>query len=103
MSTQMMTTGPARVAARPLPAGRPLKARLRRMRAWLFMLPLIVVNLLVIAVPSIEAVYYSFTNWTGYGKAKFIGFANFKAMLTSNEFWQACFHNVLWTIFFLIV
>ena len=67
------------------------------------MAPLIVVNMLVIVVPSLEAVYYAFTNWTGYGTAKFIGFDNFRTMFTSGEFWQACFHNVLWTIFFLIV
>jgi raffinose/stachyose/melibiose transport system permease protein len=79
------------------------KTRRRRMRAWIFMIPLIAVNLLVIVVPSIQAAYYSFTNWTGYGKAKFIGAANFEKMFTSGQFWQACYHNVLWTIFFLIV
>ena len=105
MSTSMITAGTARGAAALLPAdpGRTWRARLRRMRAWLFMIPLLAVNLLVIGVPSIEAVYYAFTNWTGYGGAKFIGLANFKTMFASGEFWQACFHNVLWTIFFLIV
>jgi raffinose/stachyose/melibiose transport system permease protein len=79
------------------------KTRRRRMRAWIFMIPLIAVNVLVIVVPASEAVYYSFTNWTGYGAARFVGVANFETMLTSGQFWQALFHNVLWTIFFLIV
>ena len=79
------------------------KSRRRRMRAWFFMIPLLAVNALVIVVPTIQAVYYSFTNWNGYGAAKFIGVANFTTMFTSGQFWQACFHNVLWTLFFLIV
>ena len=81
----------------------PRKHRWRWMRSWVFMVPLIAVNLLVIVVPSVEAVYYAFTNWTGYGSAKFTGFTNFRMMFTSGEFWQACLHNVLWTAFFLIV
>lgn len=101
----MITATPVHDAAtlRLADPGRTWRARLRRMRAWLFLIPLIAVNLLVIAVPSIEAMYYAFTNWTGYGGAKFIGLANFKTMFASGEFWQACFHNVLWTAFFLIV
>jgi raffinose/stachyose/melibiose transport system permease protein len=79
------------------------KSRRRRRRGWVFMIPLLAVNGLVIVVPSIQAVYYAFTNWTGYGHAKFIGVTNFTTMFTSGQFWQACFHNVLWTIFFLIV
>jgi raffinose/stachyose/melibiose transport system permease protein len=67
------------------------------------MLPLIVVNGLVIVVPSAEAIYYAFTDWDGYGSAKFVGLNNFRTMFTSGAFWQACFHNVLWTMFFLIV
>lgn len=109
MSTPMIAAGaPHKERLPELPdAGRlrrtVRKTRRRRMRAWLFMIPLIAVNLLVIVVPALEAVYYSFTNWTGYGNAKFVGVANFEAMLTSGQFWQACFHNVLWTIFFLVV
>jgi raffinose/stachyose/melibiose transport system permease protein len=79
------------------------KSRRRRRRAWIFMIPLLAVNLLVIVVPTLEAIFYAFTNWNGYGKAKFIGVQNFQTMFTSGQFWQACFHNILWTIFFLIV
>ena len=67
------------------------------------MIPLLVVNVLVIAGPASASVYYSFTNWTGIGGAKFIGVANFRALLTSGAFWSAMLHNVLWTAFFLVV
>jgi raffinose/stachyose/melibiose transport system permease protein len=75
----------------------------RRRVAWAFMLPLVVVNLLVILVPSCESIYYAFTNWNGVGRAKFVGGSNFAAMFTSSDFWTACLHNALWTAFFLVV
>jgi raffinose/stachyose/melibiose transport system permease protein len=64
---------------------------------------LILVNSLVIVLPTLQAIYYAFTNWDGYGGAKFIGFDNFQQMFTSSEFWQACYHNIEWTVFFLVV
>jgi raffinose/stachyose/melibiose transport system permease protein len=67
------------------------------------MLPLAVVNLLVIVAPSVEAVYYSFTNWTGIGGAQWVGLANYKAMFSSSQFWWAVVHNLIWTAFFLVV
>jgi raffinose/stachyose/melibiose transport system permease protein len=81
-----------------------MTARRRRgLIAWMFMLPLLTVNILVIAAPASESVYYSFTNWTGIGGARFIGLANFRSMFTSGAFWNAMLHNVLWTAFFLVV
>jgi len=35
------------------------------------------------AAPASESVYYSFTNWTGIGGARFIGLANFRSKFTS--------------------
>ena len=67
------------------------------------MLPLIVVNGVVIILPTLQAIYYSFTNWTGYGGNKWTGLSNFEQMFSSGQFWQACYHNVLWTAFFLVV
>lgn len=67
------------------------------------MLPLIVVNVLVIAGPGVLSVYYSFTDWTGIGGAHFIGLENYRTMLTDGAFAGAFLHNVWWTIFFLIV
>lgn len=86
----------------PRPGGGSARRR-RGLIAWLFMVPLFVVNILVIVGPAAQSVYYSFTNWTGIGGAKFIGLANFTTMFTSGEFWDAMLHNVLWTIFFLVV
>lgn len=71
--------------------------------AWLFMLPLVFFNLVVILGPSIASVYYSFTDWDGLGSANFIGFQNFQRLLTDDEFHQALLHNIIWTLIFLVV
>ena len=77
--------------------------RRRRLTAWLFMVPLIVVNLLVILGPSVATVYFSFTDWAGIGPAEFVGLQNYRDLLADETFWQAMWHNVVWTILFLTV
>lgn len=67
------------------------------------MLPLVLVNVVVILVPSMSSVYYSFTDWSGIGDAIFIGLANYTTLLSDPEFTNALWHNVLWTLFFLVV
>ena len=104
MALQVATKASGAQGTSPAPAGRVGSTRRRRgLIAWLFMVPLLAVNLLVIVAPALESVYYSFTNWTGIGGAKFIGIRNFRTMFTSGQFWNAMLHNVLWTVFFLIV
>ena len=83
------------------PAGG-LKRR-RNLTAWLFMAPLLVVNLLVILGPSVATVYFSFTAWSGIGPAEFVGLENYRDLLADESFWQAMWHNVVWTILFLTV
>lgn len=67
------------------------------------MVPLILINIVVILIPSLSSVYYSFTDWTGIGDATFIGLTNYTTLLTDPEFTNALWHNVLWTAFFLVV
>lgn len=75
----------------------------RRWTAWLFLLPLLLVNLLVILGPSVATLYYSFTNWTGVGGAKFIGLANYTRAFRDPDLREALWHNLIWFILFLIV
>ena len=75
----------------------------RHLTAWLFMVPLLVVNLLVILGPSVATIYFSFTEWSGIGPAEFVGLQNYRDLLADGTFWQAMWHNVVWTILFLTV
>ena len=43
--------------------------RKQALTAWLFMVPLLVVNVLVIIGPSVATIYFSFTEWSGIGPA----------------------------------
>ncbi|CDR01706.1 carbohydrate ABC transporter permease [Streptomyces iranensis] len=104
-STAAAGAGPD-VSRIPAPHRPGVLARLRdrRVSGWLFLLPLIAFNLFVVLVPSAFSVWYSFTDWTGISsKANFIGLENYRNLLRDPEFVQGLEHNVLWTVFFLIV
>ena len=75
----------------------------RGMAAWLFLAPLLLVNLLVIIGPSIATIYYSFTDWTGTGAAKFTGLANYKRAFDDPDLRQAVVHNLIWFVLFLTI
>ncbi|WP_259471937.1 carbohydrate ABC transporter permease [Streptomyces shenzhenensis] len=74
-----------------------------QLKAWLFMAPLVAVNLLVIAGPGLMSVYYSFTDWDGLNSPGLVGFANYTALFGDADFLRALLHNLLWTAFFLVV
>lgn len=75
----------------------------KRWTPWLFLLPLLVVNLVVVLGPSVGSIFYAFTEWSGVGQAKFVGLANFERMLGDRVFRQAFVNNVKWTVLFLTV
>lgn len=89
----------------PLTRSKSLRVRLRdpRVKGWLFLLPLLIMNSVVILIPSVSSVWYSFTDWTGLGAAHFVGVANYVELAANSEFKGALWHNVVWTIFFLVV
>ena len=92
----------ARPGSKDASAGRVLR-RKRLLSAWLFMLPLLVVNVLVILGPSVATVYYSFTEWSGIGPAEWVGLQNYTDILSDGDFWSALGHNLIWTVIFLTV
>ena len=75
----------------------------RVVKPWLFLLPILFFNVLVILAPAASAVYYSFTDWTGLGDAKWIGLDNFRRLFTDEIFWQAFLNNLTWCALFLTV
>jgi raffinose/stachyose/melibiose transport system permease protein len=36
---------------------------------WLFILPILVINIAVVAGPALASIYYSMTDWSGVGAA----------------------------------
>lgn len=76
----------------------------RKIIPWIFILPILIVHFLVIVGPSISAVYYSLTDWSGIGAAKFIGLENYqKLFFTDTAFKRAFTNNLIWLVIFLTV
>ena len=71
---------------------------------WLFVLPIILINVVVVIGPSASAFYYSLTDWSGIGAAEFIGLENFRTILFEDMDYRRAFtNNLLWLAFFLTV
>jgi len=71
---------------------------------WLFILPVLSLYLLVVVGPSLFAVGYSLTDWSGIGDAEFIGLENFRKLFFDDPTFRDAFrNNVVWLIFFLTV
>jgi len=94
-------------AARMVQAASPTERRRRLWRRvilpWLFIAPLMFLNLVVILGPSVGSAYFAFTEWSGLGPAKWIGLANFQRMVTDRVYLTAFTNNVKWTLIFLTV
>lgn len=77
--------------------------RRRRTVAFLFLLPALAVNLLVIGGPGVSSLYYAFTDWNGFTAPHFTGLANAERLVGDKDFWNAIGHNFFYMIFFLTV
>src|SRR4051812_19338273 len=75
----------------------------RQVIAWLFIAPLLILNVLVILGPSIGGIFISFTEWSGLGPAKFVGIDNYLRMVKDPLYLGALGNNLKWTLIFLTV
>lgn len=71
---------------------------------WLFILPIVLLHLVVVIGPSVGAIYYSLTDWSGIGAAEFVGLRNFRNIIFQDMAYRKAFlNNLLWMAFFLTV
>ncbi|GAA4431688.1 sugar ABC transporter permease [Georgenia halophila] len=103
MSTLTSTARSRAAATDTAPARAVGPSRRRAARGWLFLLPLLALNALVIGAPGLMSVYYSFTDWSGIGPAQFVGMDNYLRLFSDGAFLQALLNNLWWTVFFLLV
>lgn len=78
-----------------------------KIEPWLFSSPALIIYILIVIIPIIWSIAYSFTNWSGIGNLKFIGLENY-AKLFSDKTLRIAFVNNLYfmalgTIFQLLV
>jgi alpha-1,4-digalacturonate transport system permease protein len=104
MSTTALSTAdaPARL---PVRAGdgarRPNAVRERRRRgavAFVFLLPAIVLFCIFFVGPAGLGVFYSFTDYRGYGDAEFVGIENYTALFGDSTFYASLIRTVLYTV-----
>ena len=71
---------------------------------WLFALPILLINVVVVIGPSLSAIYYSLTDWSGIGAGEFIGLENYRRILFQDMNYRRAFlNNIAWLSFFLTV
>lgn len=74
----------------------------RRLRTWLwaygFMAPSLLLFILIVLYPSVEAFRISLYEWNLFGEKRFVGLANYQRMLRDPLFWQSLKVTLIWTI-----
>ncbi|MEM7127304.1 MAG: sugar ABC transporter permease [Chloroflexota bacterium] len=99
------TTSASDMAVRQQPNTRFRGNRFRkRILPWLFIAPITLLHLIVVVGPSLSGVYYSLTEWSGYGPAEFVGLRNFQELFFEDDNFRIAFrHNIWWLLFFVTV
>jgi raffinose/stachyose/melibiose transport system permease protein len=75
----------------------------RKVVPWLFVLPILLINILVVAAPALSSVYFSMTKWSGIGSAEWVGLSNYQTLFSDPGFHHAFMNNVLWLGMFLTI
>ena len=71
----------------------------RKLTEFLFLLPTLIAFLMVIIIPFIFGIYYSFTDWQGTGAVnKVVGFENYKAIFQDPGFLHSFLVTLLFTV-----
>jgi raffinose/stachyose/melibiose transport system permease protein len=70
---------------------------------WLFALPAVLINVVIILVPALLTFAAAFVVWDGVGIPAWAGFANFRHMFDDPVFWSSLTNNFVWTLIFLTV
>jgi raffinose/stachyose/melibiose transport system permease protein len=70
---------------------------------WLYALPAILINVVIILVPALLTFAAAFVAWDGVGMPAWAGLSNFRAMADDPVFWSSLVNNFIWTAIFLTV
>ncbi len=74
------------------------KAR-RKLTEFLFLVPTLIAFIMVIIIPFILGIYYSFTDWQGTGAvSSVVGFENYKAIFQESGFLHSFLVTLLFTV-----
>ncbi len=74
------------------------RSRYGTRRAWLFLLPPLVLMIACVAWPTVFLVWLSTQKWDGLGSATFVGLNNFAKVFADDRFWIAIQNNLKWSV-----
>jgi len=69
----------------------------------LYVLPTLIINVVIIAIPALLTVTLAFFEWDGISGPEFVGLENFEDLWYDRVFWTALTNNIIWTAIFLTV
>lgn len=70
--------------------------------SYLFIFPAFLLVVLVLLVPMLQNVYYSFFKWDGISEPVFSGFRNYMALFSDSNFLTSFRNTIIWVVFTLI-
>jgi raffinose/stachyose/melibiose transport system permease protein len=70
---------------------------------WLFALPAVLINAVIILFPALLTFAAAFVVWDGVGLPVWAGLANFERMFDDPVFWLSLGNNLVWTLIFFTV
>ena len=65
-----------------------------KIEPWLFAAPALVIYVFIVILPILWSLTYSFTDWNGIGKLKFIGLDNYVKLFSDKTLWIAFKNNI---------
>jgi raffinose/stachyose/melibiose transport system permease protein len=74
------------------------RSRYGTRRAWLFLLPPLVLMIACVAWPTVFLVWLSTQKWDGLGSMTFVGLNNFARVFADDRFWIAIQNNIKWSV-----
>jgi raffinose/stachyose/melibiose transport system permease protein len=81
-----------------------IKLNRKRLAVSAFVAPAFLLHALIVTVPALTLLYYSFTKWNGLGKPVFNGLDNFKKMIVDDfQFHASLVNNLVYMLIFLTV
>lgn len=77
--------------------------RNRDLSYWLFLAPVLLALSLVVLIPLILGIYYSFTAWNGIQVGSFVGFENYLKVFKDQEFTDSLWFTVKFSVVSIIL
>jgi ABC-type sugar transport system permease subunit len=79
-----------------------MKSAGEKLASYLFILPAFALVVVLLLVPMVQNIYYSFFDWDGIGKPVFEAFGNYTRLLRDPDFLVSIRNTVLWVVFTLL-